>query len=118
VAETQALQHKALWDESRLPRVPEPGVIMIFGASGDLTARKLISTTRKGRGKPHLLPSLLVRPDGRGKGAWGFLEPVMRPWSGSKEIPSYPAGRWGRKMRTSSWSATGGSGCGRDRGDV
>src|SRR3712207_7699422 len=31
-----------LRDETRLPRVPEPGVIVIFGASGDLTARKLI----------------------------------------------------------------------------
>ena len=42
MAETQALQQKVLWDEGRLPRVPEPGVIVIFGASGDLTARKLI----------------------------------------------------------------------------
>jgi glucose-6-phosphate 1-dehydrogenase len=42
VAETQVLQQKVLWDEGRLPRVPEPGVIVIFGASGDLTARKLI----------------------------------------------------------------------------
>src|SRR5215210_1353196 len=32
----------ALRDEARLPRVPEPGVIVIFGASGDLTARKLV----------------------------------------------------------------------------
>jgi glucose-6-phosphate 1-dehydrogenase len=31
-----------LRDETRLPRVPEPGVMVIFGASGDLTARKLI----------------------------------------------------------------------------
>jgi glucose-6-phosphate 1-dehydrogenase len=42
VAETQVLQQNVLWDERRLPRVPEPGVIVIFGASGDLTARKLI----------------------------------------------------------------------------
>ena len=31
-----------LRDDSRLPRVPEPGVMVIFGASGDLTARKLV----------------------------------------------------------------------------
>jgi glucose-6-phosphate 1-dehydrogenase len=31
-----------LRDEQRLPRVPEPGVMVIFGASGDLTRRKLI----------------------------------------------------------------------------
>ena len=32
----------SLKDEQRLPRVPEPGVMVIFGASGDLTRRKLI----------------------------------------------------------------------------
>src|SRR5918997_235045 len=31
-----------LRDEQRLPRVPEPGIMVIFGASGDLTARKLV----------------------------------------------------------------------------
>jgi len=31
-----------LRDEQRLPRVPEPGVVVIFGASGDLTSRKLV----------------------------------------------------------------------------
>ncbi|HZC18247.1 MAG TPA: glucose-6-phosphate dehydrogenase, partial [Rubrobacteraceae bacterium] len=31
-----------LRDERRLPRVPEPNVMVIFGASGDLTARKLV----------------------------------------------------------------------------
>jgi glucose-6-phosphate 1-dehydrogenase len=41
VAETQVLQN-ALRDEQRLPRVPEPGIMVIFGASGDLTRRKLI----------------------------------------------------------------------------
>jgi glucose-6-phosphate 1-dehydrogenase len=41
VAETQVLQN-VLRDEQRLPRVPEPGVMIIFGASGDLTRRKLI----------------------------------------------------------------------------
>jgi glucose-6-phosphate 1-dehydrogenase len=39
--ESQILPN-ALRDEARLPRVPEPGVIVIFGASGDLTARKLV----------------------------------------------------------------------------
>ena len=34
--------HNILRDEQRLPRVPEPGVMVIFGASGDLTARKLV----------------------------------------------------------------------------
>src|SRR5918912_513920 len=38
---TESLQN-ILRDEQRLPRVPEPGVMVIFGASGDLTARKLI----------------------------------------------------------------------------
>jgi glucose-6-phosphate 1-dehydrogenase len=42
VAETQVLRQNVLWDERRLPRVPEPAVMVIFGASGDLTARKLI----------------------------------------------------------------------------
>jgi glucose-6-phosphate 1-dehydrogenase len=32
----------ALQDELRLPRVPEPNAMVIFGASGDLTARKLV----------------------------------------------------------------------------
>lgn len=32
----------SLKDEQRLPRIPEPGVMVIFGASGDLTRRKLI----------------------------------------------------------------------------
>jgi len=32
----------SLRDEQRLPRAPEPGVMVIFGASGDLTARKLV----------------------------------------------------------------------------
>jgi glucose-6-phosphate 1-dehydrogenase len=41
VAETQVLQN-VLRDDQRLPRVPEPGVMVIFGASGDLTARKLV----------------------------------------------------------------------------
>jgi glucose-6-phosphate 1-dehydrogenase len=41
VADTRVLQN-VLRDEQRLPRVPEPGIIVIFGASGDLTARKLV----------------------------------------------------------------------------
>ena len=41
MAETQVL-HNVLRDETRLPRVPEPGAMVIFGASGDLTARKLV----------------------------------------------------------------------------
>jgi glucose-6-phosphate 1-dehydrogenase len=41
VADTQTLQN-VLRDEQRLPRVPEPGVMVIFGASGDLTSRKLV----------------------------------------------------------------------------
>ena len=31
-----------LRDDSRLPRMPEPAAIVIFGASGDLTSRKLV----------------------------------------------------------------------------
>jgi glucose-6-phosphate 1-dehydrogenase len=41
VADTQ-LSVDVLRDERRLPRVPEPNAIVIFGASGDLTARKLV----------------------------------------------------------------------------
>jgi glucose-6-phosphate 1-dehydrogenase len=41
VAETQVLQN-VLRDDQRLPRVSEPAVMVIFGASGDLTARKLV----------------------------------------------------------------------------
>ena len=41
MADTQALQN-ALRDQGRLPRVPDPGVVVIFGASGDLTSRKLV----------------------------------------------------------------------------
>src|SRR5215210_3569876 len=37
-----ALKQNVLRDEQRLPRVPEPGVVVIFGASGDLTSRKLV----------------------------------------------------------------------------
>ena len=33
---------EALHDDRRLPRAPEPGAMVIFGASGDLTRRKLI----------------------------------------------------------------------------
>ena len=42
MAETQVLQENVLRDETRLPRVPEPAAMVIFGASGDLTARKLV----------------------------------------------------------------------------
>src|SRR5829696_2892249 len=41
MADTQVIQN-ILRDEKRLPRVPEPGVMVIFGASGDLTSRKLV----------------------------------------------------------------------------
>jgi glucose-6-phosphate 1-dehydrogenase len=41
VADTQALQN-VLRDEGRLPRIPDPGAVVIFGASGDLTSRKLV----------------------------------------------------------------------------
>jgi glucose-6-phosphate 1-dehydrogenase len=41
MADTEVLQN-ILRDEQRLPRVPEPGVMVIFGASGDLTSRKLV----------------------------------------------------------------------------
>jgi glucose-6-phosphate 1-dehydrogenase len=41
VADTQVLQN-VLRDDARLPRVPEPGIMVIFGASGDLTSRKLV----------------------------------------------------------------------------
>ncbi len=41
MADTQVLPN-VLRDEQRLPRVPEPGIMVIFGASGDLTARKLV----------------------------------------------------------------------------
>jgi glucose-6-phosphate 1-dehydrogenase len=41
MADTRVLQN-ILRDEQRLPRVPEPGVMVIFGASGDLTSRKLV----------------------------------------------------------------------------
>ncbi len=37
----EALQN-VLRDEQRLPRVPEPGAMVIFGASGDLTRRTLV----------------------------------------------------------------------------
>src|SRR5215217_2386057 len=36
------LSAEVLRDETRLPRIPEPNIIVIFGASGDLTARKLV----------------------------------------------------------------------------
>ena len=36
------LSPDVLRGDSRLPKVPEPGAMVIFGASGDLTARKLI----------------------------------------------------------------------------
>ena len=36
------LSADVLRDELRLPRVPEPNAMVIFGASGDLTARKLV----------------------------------------------------------------------------
>ncbi len=36
------LSPDVLREDSKLPRVPEPGAMVIFGASGDLTARKLI----------------------------------------------------------------------------
>ncbi|HEY6581945.1 MAG TPA: glucose-6-phosphate dehydrogenase [Rubrobacter sp.] len=41
MADTRVLQN-VLRDEQRLPSVPEPGVMVIFGASGDLTSRKLV----------------------------------------------------------------------------
>ena len=41
MADTQVLQN-VLRDDARLPRVPDPGIMVIFGASGDLTSRKLV----------------------------------------------------------------------------
>jgi glucose-6-phosphate 1-dehydrogenase len=41
VVDTQ-LSGGVLRDDTRLPKVPEPAVAVIFGASGDLTARKLV----------------------------------------------------------------------------
>jgi glucose-6-phosphate 1-dehydrogenase len=41
VVDTQ-LPADVLRDETRLPKVPEPNAMVIFGASGDLTARKLV----------------------------------------------------------------------------
>ena len=41
MAQTQ-ITPEALRDDRRLPRAPEPGAMVIFGASGDLTRRKLI----------------------------------------------------------------------------
>ncbi|MBA3388479.1 MAG: glucose-6-phosphate dehydrogenase [Actinomycetota bacterium] len=38
----RAVRQNVLRDEERLPPVPDPGVMVIFGASGDLTARKLV----------------------------------------------------------------------------
>jgi glucose-6-phosphate 1-dehydrogenase len=41
--QTDSLQTEGLLrDDSRLPRMPEPAAIVIFGASGDLTSRKLV----------------------------------------------------------------------------
>lgn len=39
-------------------------------------------------------PTLFIRAD-EAEGAWAILEPVMRAWSESKEIPTHPAGTWG-----------------------
>ena len=39
-------------------------------------------------------PTLFIRAD-ETEGAWSILEPVMRRWSESEEIPFYPAGTWG-----------------------
>ena len=39
-------------------------------------------------------PTLFIRAD-EAEDAWAILEPVMRAWSGSKEVPTYPAGTWG-----------------------
>jgi len=38
----RAVRQNVLRDEERLPPDPDPGVMVIFGASGDLTARKLV----------------------------------------------------------------------------
>ena len=39
-------------------------------------------------------PTLFIRAD-EAEDAWAILEPVMRAWSGSKEVPTYSAGTWG-----------------------
>ncbi len=39
---TTQVQENVLREEGRLPRTPEPGVVVIFGASGDLTRRKIV----------------------------------------------------------------------------
>ncbi|MFL5990826.1 MAG: glucose-6-phosphate dehydrogenase, partial [Rubrobacteraceae bacterium] len=39
-------------------------------------------------------PTLFIRAD-EAEDAWAILEPVMRAWSHSKEVPTYPAGTWG-----------------------
>ncbi|MDP9425048.1 MAG: glucose-6-phosphate dehydrogenase, partial [Actinomycetota bacterium] len=39
-------------------------------------------------------PTLFIRAD-ETEGAWSILEPVMKHWSESEEVPPYPAGAWG-----------------------
>ncbi|HEX2182970.1 MAG TPA: glucose-6-phosphate dehydrogenase [Rubrobacteraceae bacterium] len=39
-------------------------------------------------------PTLFIRAD-EAEYAWEILEPVMRAWSESREVSSYPAGTWG-----------------------
>jgi glucose-6-phosphate 1-dehydrogenase len=39
-------------------------------------------------------PTLFIRAD-EAEGAWSIVEPVMRAWSESEEVATYPAGTWG-----------------------
>ena len=41
-------------------------------------------------------PTLFIRAD-EAEYAWAILEPVMRAWSGSREVAAYLAGTWGPK---------------------
>jgi glucose-6-phosphate 1-dehydrogenase len=69
---------------------PNDCVLTIFGASGDLTKRKLIPAYET------LLENCI---EGDSTLAWSLMDPIIQTWQISKpgNFPNYEVGSWGPK---------------------
>jgi len=73
-------------------KISESAIIVIFGASGDLTFRKLIPALFALNGDA----TLYARAD-TVEAAWNFIQPIQQAWETDPEIPifGYLSGTWG-----------------------
>ena len=81
--------------------MPQPCTVVIFGASGDLTFRKLIPALYNIAADGDLPAGLTVVGFARRdevEGAWRFVDSIEEAWHASECQPplyDYPAGSWG-----------------------